>query len=429
MQTYVSPSKSEWIGLCRRYFPNPQELETIVNAIINEVKANGDQALFKLTKKYDKVDLLEFKVPTDSIEKLTSSIPASLKESIAIAKYNIEKFHNCSIPDERKIETTKGVFCWSKRVPIEKVGLYIPGGTAPLFSSILMLGIPAMIAGCKEIILCSPPNKEGLLSPVVLYTARLLGIENIYALGGAQAIAAMAYGTESVPSVDKIFGPGNSFVTKAKELVSKSTVAIDMPAGPSEVLIIADESADPEFLAADLLAQAEHGPDSQVMIVSNSMDILQKTQLAIATQIKNLPRKNIAEQALSHSRSIYFKNINRCFEFSNEYAPEHLILSLHNALSHIDKITNAGSVFLGKYSCESAGDYASGTNHTLPTNANAKAYSGVSVESFQKKITFQRITKEGLQKLGPHIEILADAEGLQAHKNAVSIRLKKIKNV
>jgi len=428
MKEYFEPNKSDWSKLCHRNISNPEKIASIVGSIIKEVKTDGDEALFKLTERHDKVLLSNFKVQADTLQNAHTLIPAALKQSIAIAKANIEKFHSYTDKAAVKIETTKGVQCWSKRVPIEKVGLYIPGGTAPLFSSILMLGIPAKIAGCKEIILCSPPDEKGKLSPVVLYTAQLLGIEHVYTIGGAQAIAAMTYGTESIPAVYKIFGPGNSFVTMAKEQVS-STVAIDMPAGPSEVLIIADESAEPEFVAADLLAQAEHGIDSQVMLVSNSKDILQKTKKTIAAQLELLPRKSIAIQALTNSRSIYFDKLNTCFEFSNEYAPEHLILALEDASLHIDAIKNAGSVFLGNYSCESAGDYASGTNHTLPTNANARAYSGVSVESFQKKITFQSISEEGLKNLGPHIEIMAEAEGLQAHKNAVSIRLKKITNV
>jgi histidinol dehydrogenase len=355
-------------------------------------------------------------------------VPQELKNAIKVSKKNIGSFHSAQLLSEPVVETIKGVRCWRKSVAIEKVGLYVPGGSAPLFSTLLMLGVPAKLAGCKEIIVCTPPGKDGRVSPVILYTARLIGITEIFKVGGAQAIAAMAYGTESIPKVYKIFGPGNQYVTKAKELVQQDGVAIDMPAGPSEVLVIADYQANPEFIAADLLSQAEHGPDSQVIMLSNDQGLLERVKFEVDKQIKFLPRKNIALKALENSKLILLATIDDCIEFSNLYAPEHLIINTSDANSIAQNIRNAGSVFLGNFSCESAGDYASGTNHTLPTNGFAKNYSGISTESFLKKITYQEISAEGIKKLGPTIELMAEAELLAGHKNAVSIRLKSLKN-
>ena len=352
-----------------------------------------------------------------------------LKNAIALAKSNIEKFHRSQIYTERKVETTEGVQCWRKSVAIDKVGLYIPGGSAPLFSTILMLAIPAKLVGCKEIIVCTPANTHGEINPAILYTCQLLGLKNVFKLGGSQAIAAMACGTETVPSVYKIFGPGNQFVTKAKELVQQMGVAIDIPAGPSELLVIADQTCNPSFVAADLLSQAEHGADSQVILLSDDRDVISQVNQQLAIQLQELPRKELAVKALENSRAISFNTFADCIEFSNQYAPEHLIIASESALDSVENITNAGSVFLGNYSCESAGDYASGTNHTLPTNSFARNYSGVSIDSFVKKITFQNINKNGIENIGPAIEIMAEAEELYAHKNAVTLRLNEIRNV
>jgi histidinol dehydrogenase len=393
------------------------------------VKINKDSALLKYSEKFDKVVLESIEVTQSEIEFTNNQINQDLKDAINLAKQNIEVFHASQKEEKKIIETTKGVKCWRQSVGIEKVGLYIPGGTAPLFSTILMLGIPAKLAGCKEIILCTPPNKEGNINPAILYTANLIGINKIYKVGGAQAVAAMAYGTETIPQVYKIFGPGNQFVTKAKELIQQEGVAIDMPAGPSEVLVIADKMSNAEFIAADLLSQAEHGADSQVILLSDDDEIIKKTNSELEKQLKQLPRQEIATEALKISRSILLNSIDECVEFSNLYAPEHLIFATNNASDYINKIINAGSVFLGKYSCESAGDYASGTNHTLPTNGYAKSYSGVSLDSFVKKITFQNLDKEGIKTIGPAIELMAEAEELIAHKNAVTVRLKSINNV
>jgi len=369
----------------------------------------------------------EFQINQDEIIKAQSLVPQALQEAIQLAYRNIYTFHETQLMQEKRISTSSGVECWRESRAIEKVGLYIPGGSAPLFSTVLMLGIPAKIAGCQSLVICSPPDKNGSIDPSILYTANLVGCKQIYKVGGAQAIAAMSYGTETIPKVDKIFGPGNQFVTKAKELVREVGIAIDMPAGPSEVLVIADKTAQPPFLAADLLSQAEHGPDSQVILLSDDPNILEETLEQIEIQVSNLPRKNIAMEALKNSRAILLADINRCLDFSNLYAPEHLIIASDDAEALSSKVLNAGSVFLGNYSCESAGDYASGTNHTLPTNAYARTYSGVSVDSFIKKITFQKIEAEGLFNIGPAIEIMAQAEGLMAHKEAVSIRLKKLR--
>ena len=429
MRVYKNPNKSDWNTLVKRPILEQQDLDDIVIDILKDVKNNKDQALFKYAEKFDKTKLDTIQIDANEIETAKNQIPQDLKNAINLAKQNIETFHKSQKEKEQIIETTKGVKCWRRSVGIEKVGLYIPGGSAPLFSTILMLGIPAQLAGCKEIILCSPPNKEGHINPAILYTANLVGISKIYKVGGAQAIAAMAYGTESIPQVYKIFGPGNQFVTKAKELIQQQGVAIDMPAGPSEVLVIADKTSNPEFVAADLLSQAEHGADSQVILVSDDENIINQTIAELDKQLSQLPRKAIASKALKVSRAIQLNSINECIEFSNLYAPEHLIIATDNASDYIEHITNAGSVFLGKYSCESAGDYASGTNHTLPTNGYARNYSGVSLDSFVKKITFQNLNKEGIKNIGPTIELMAKAEGLDAHKNAVTLRLKQINNV
>ena len=424
MKVFKYPHKTEWQRLALRPTLEQKDLDDVVVNILKDVKVNKDLALKKYSEKFDKVVLGNFEVTQSEIVFANKQISQDLKDAINLAKQNIEIFHASQKEEKKIIETTKGVKCWRQSVGIEKVGLYIPGGSAPLFSTILMLGIPAKLAGCKEVILCTPPNKEGMINPAILYTANLVGITKIYKVGGAQAIAAMAYGTETIPQVYKIFGPGNQFVTKAKELIQQEGVAIDMPAGPSEVLVIADKTSNPEFIAADLLSQAEHGADSQVILVSDDEEIISRTITELERQLNKLPRKAIATEALKNSRAILLNSIDECVEFSNLYAPEHLIFATDDASDHIEKITNAGSVFLGKYSCESAGDYASGTNHTLPTNGYAKNYSGVSLDSFVKKITFQNLNKEGIKTIGPAIELMAEAEELFAHKNAVSLRLK-----
>ena len=386
------------------------------------------ELFYEYTAQFDKAKLSSLLVTDQEIEIAKSVISKELKDAIAVAKRNIEIFHKSQESQESIIETTAGVKCWRKSVGIEKVGLYIPGGSAPLFSTILMLAIPAKLAGCSEIILCTPPDSNGVINPAILYTATLIGVTKIFKVGGAQAIAAMTYGTETITQVYKIFGPGNQFVTKAKELVQQNGVAIDMPAGPSEVLIIADDSCNASFVASDLLSQAEHGADSQVILLSNSEDVISQVNSELEKQVIELPRSAVAQQALSNSSSILLDNIPDCIEFSNQYAPEHLIIASDNSEEYVDQIINAGSVFLGNYSCESAGDYASGTNHTLPTNGFARNYSGVSLDSFVRKITFQKINEIGIQTIGPSIEIMAEAEQLFAHKNAVTLRLKEIQN-
>ncbi len=429
MNLYKYPKTEQWPELSKRPVIEKGILDNIVETILNEVSLNKDQALYLFTEQFDAVKLKQMDVTGIEIDLANNKVSKELKSAINIAKQNIEKFHAAQKEKKEIIESTRGVKCWRKSVGIEKVGLYIPGGSAPLFSTILMLGIPAKLAGCKEVILCTPPDKKGEINPAILYTANLAGITKIFKVGGAQAIAAMAFGTETIPGVDKIFGPGNQFVTKAKELVQQKGVAIDMPAGPSEVLIIADETSKPEFIAADLLSQAEHGADSQVVLLSDNRLMIDQSISEVEKQVDQLPGKSIASEALKNSMVILLNNIDECIEFSNMYAPEHLIIASENASYYTDKIINAGSVFLGNYSCESAGDYASGTNHTLPTNGHAKSYSGVSLDSFVKKITFQKLSKEGLKTLGPAIEVMAEAEGLYGHKNAVTIRLKSISNV
>jgi histidinol dehydrogenase len=424
-----NPAQKDWVDLAKRPTINDEELTQSVGAILNSVKERGDDALFDFSKKFDDTTLEEIAVSKDDLINAKNNVPHDLQLAIAMAKSNIEKFHTAQVTEVEKIETSPGVFCWRKNVAIEKVGLYIPGGSAPLFSSILMLAIPAILAGCDKIVLCTPANKSGEIHPAILFTADILGIDTIYKIGGAQAIAALAYGTESVLKVNKIFGPGNQYVTKAKSLVQESGVAIDMPAGPSEVLVIADKFSKPEFVAADLLSQAEHGPDSQVILLSDDEEVLIECIAAVERQINDLPRRDIAIQALEHSRAILLSSIEECIEFSNIYAPEHLILAIDESEKMADKVVNAGSVFLGNYSCESVGDYASGTNHTLPTNGYATAYSGVSLDSFVKKITFQKLTEQGIQSIGPATETMAAAEGLEAHKNAVTVRLNDLKDV
>jgi histidinol dehydrogenase len=422
MQILVNQDRSNWAELLKRPVLDYSALKEQVGLVLNAVQLNGDIAVKTYTKQFDGVDIENNRVENAEIDNAFNQIPDELKKAIQLAAKNISSFHQKQITDPEIIETMPGITCWRKSVGIEKVGLYIPGGTAPLFSTILMLGIPAKIAGCKEIILCSPPDKNGLLHPAILYAAHLVGINKVYKVGGVQAIAAMAYGTASIPKVDKIFGPGNQYVTTAKQMIQQTGVAIDMPAGPSEVCVLADDSAEPSFVAADLLSQAEHGTDSQVLLVSNSTILVQKVNLEIAKQLQTLPRKDIAKKALENSKAIVVGDMNEAIDLVNEYAAEHLIIACANANRIAENIINAGSVFLGNYSPESVGDYASGTNHTLPTNGYAKAYSGVSVDSFVKKITFQQLTKDGLDSIAGAVELMAEAEGLQAHANAVRIR-------
>lgn len=426
MKVYNHPKKSTWSTILERPTMDTSSLEATVQSVLQDVKTNGDQAVKKYTFQFDKVDLATAKVSPEEVETAVDQLDTELKAAIITAQENIKNFHAQQSTKVEVVETMPGVRCWRKNVGIEKVGLYIPGGTAPLFSTVLMLGIPAKLANCKEIILCSPPQKDGSIHPAILFAANLVGITQIFKIGGVQAVAAMAYGTETVPQVFKIFGPGNQYVTAAKQLINKEGMAIDMPAGPSEVLVYADESSNADFVAADLLSQAEHGIDSQVVLISTDTTFIPKVQKALARQLATLPRQAIAEQALDHSVAVTVKDKGVALDIINEYAPEHLILATDDALAFAENIINAGSVFLGHYTPESVGDYASGTNHTLPTNGFAKAYSGVSLDSFVKKITFQQLSAEGLQNLGPTVEKMAAAEELQAHKEAVSIRLKNL---
>jgi len=428
MKIIRHPGRETWASLCNRPQYDRSGLEDTVAGILHRVKTEGDRALFQFSEKFDGIPLKKIRITNSDISRAVEFVPEDLRNAIGIARDNIEKFHRSQIKSEAPIETTKGVRCWRKSVPIEKVGLYIPGGTAPLFSTVLMLGIPAKIAGCSKRILCTPPGINGNVNPVILYAAFIAGVEDIFTIGGAQAIAAMAYGTESVPKVNKIFGPGNQYVTKAKEMVQLDGLHIDMPAGPSEVLVIADKDADPSFVAADLLSQAEHGTDSQVIMVTDSAGLLDNVKDETFSQLKYLPRSDIASKSLENSFLILLNSLPECMEFSNLYAPEHLIISTTDPLLLAERVTNAGSVFIGKYSCESAGDYASGTNHTLPTYGYARSFSGVSTESFMKKITFQELSPEGIRNLGPVIEKLAEAEQLTGHKNAVTLRLKSLEN-
>ena len=422
---FINPGKEQWAELTKRPAFDYAALEAIVQPVLQDVKETGDEAVKKYAAKFDKVQLQDLFVTAAEMEEAIAMVNEELKLAIQLSENNIRLFHESQKDAVQKITTTNGVVCWRKSVAIQNVGLYIPGGTAPLFSTILMLGIPAQIAGCSNIVMCTPSNAAGKVNPVILYTAQLLGIKNIFKIGGVQAIASMAYGTQTIPAVNKIFGPGNQYVTAAKQLVNREGIAIDMPAGPSELAVFADNSSIAAFVAADLLSQAEHGTDSQVLLVATSTQIIKEVNSQIDIQLKELPRKEIAAAALKHSRFIVFENEKTAFDFLNDYAPEHLIIASENALELCEQVINAGSVFLGNYSPESAGDYASGTNHTLPTNGFAKAYSAVSVDSFVKKITFQQLSETGIQNIGPSIELMATAEGLQAHKNAVTLRIKK----
>jgi histidinol dehydrogenase len=425
MQKHINPNRQNWEELTQRPSTEQVSLTDLVNQVFGEIRKDGDNAVKKFSLLFDKVELESFAVTQKAFNAASDKVPVELKAAIQLAKSNIEKFHAAQAETPKIIETAKGVECWRESRGIETVGIYIPGGTAPLFSTVLMLGIPAKLAGCKNIVLCSPPDKNGEINPAILYSAELVGITAVFSVGGIQAIAAMAFGTESIPKVDKIFGPGNQYVTAAKQAAQQLGIAIDMPAGPSEVLIIADKTCNPEFVAADLLSQAEHGIDSQVILLSDNEIEVDKILSELNHQLQALPRKQIAEKALKNSKAIVLKTINECVEFSNIYAPEHLILAVNEPRKLIPQITKAGSVFLGNYSCESAGDYASGTNHTLPTNGYARSYSGVSLDSFVTKITFQELSKQGIRNIGPAIELMAEAEQLFAHKNAVTLRLRE----
>ena len=427
MNKIYNPKRENWKSVLERPTQTVADIEGTVNTIFREVEEGGDRVLKKYTKQFDKVSLERFLVSTVEIEEAKALVSKELKAAIQLAMNNIEIFHKAQITDRVEVETINGVKCWQEKRPIQKVGLYIPGGTAPLFSTILMLAVPANIAGCTEVILCSPPNLEGKINAAILYTAALCGVTKIYKVGGIQAIAAMTFGTESIPSVYKIFGPGNQYVTVAKQIATKHGVAIDMPAGPSELLVVADDTADAAFVASDLLSQAEHGIDSQVILVSTSKNMIDLVAEEVQKQIKALPRKEIAQKAIDNSKLIYVDDDQTAIDLINRYAPEHYIVCVENENFYIDNTFNAGSVFIGNYTPESAGDYASGTNHTLPTNGYAKQYSGVNLDSFMKSMTFQKISKGGIQEIGTAIEIMAEAEGLQAHKNAVTLRLNSLK--
>ena len=424
---FIQPDKSTWGTLLMRPALEQVELSAKVQEIMEAVRAQGEEAVINYTEQFDQVKLRSIRVTADQIKAAADELTPALKTAMQIAKTNIEVFHQTQWQKTEQVETMPGVWCWRKSVGIDKVGIYIPGGTAPLFSTVLMLGVPAQLAGCKEVILCTPPNTEGNINPAILYAASLVGIEKIFSVGGVQAIAAMTYGTSSVPKVYKIFGPGNQYVTAAKQFAQQQGIAIDMPAGPSEVCVYADDTCEPSFVAADLLSQAEHGVDSQVLLVASNEELVKKIQKEIDQKLSHLPRKKMAEEALKNSKAIVINTPEIAIELINEYAPEHLILAIDKAAWWAEKITNAGSVFIGNYSPESVGDYASGTNHTLPTNGYAKAYSGVSVDSFVKKITFQQLTANGLQLLGPTVIEMAEAENLQAHSNAVAVRLQSLK--
>lgn len=422
------PHKSQWSALLKRPASDLPSLEPIVYPILQAVKSRGDAALREYSKKFDLTSPDSFLVSDDERLQAARHISRQLSEAIELAKQNIETFHRSQKEEVKHVETMPGVICWRKSVAIQKVGLYIPGGSAPLFSSLLMLGAPAILAGCRDIVICSPPRTDGSVHPAILYTAELLGIRTIFKAGGVQAIAAMAYGTETIPSVYKIFGPGNAYVTAAKQLVSRDGIAIDLPAGPSEVAILCDHTSNPAYVAADLLSQAEHGPDSQVLLVSTCENVLTQVLRQMELQLHELPRQSIARRAIQNSKAILLSTPTECIDLINDYAPEHLILACADAPALAEQVVNAGSVFIGHYSCESAGDYASGTNHTLPTGGFARAYSGVSLDSFVRKITFQHITPEGLQRIGPPIESMALAENLHAHAKAVSLRLQSLQN-
>ena len=427
MKKILYPNQAEWAEILKRPVLNMETLRGTVCEVLDKVKAEGDKAVIEYEARFDKVQLESLAVTDAEMKEAEAQVPIELKVAILLAQRNIYTFHKKQKFEGKKVETMEGVTCWQKAVGIEKVGLYIPGGTAPLFSTVLMLAVPAKVAGCKEIVLCTPPNKEGKINPAILYAAQVSGVSKIFKAGGVQAIGAMAYGTESVPKVYKIFGPGNQYVMAAKQQVSLHDVAIDMPAGPSEVEVIADETANPAFVAADLLSQAEHGVDSQVVLITTSEKLLNEVEYEVQHQLARLPRWEMAEKSLANSKLILVKDMEEAIAMTNEYAPEHLIIETSNYMELAERVVNAGSVFLGSYTPESAGDYASGTNHTLPTNGYAKAYSGVSLDSFIRKITFQEINREGIQNIGPAIEVMAANEQLDAHKNAVSVRLASLK--
>lgn len=426
MKTHNNPSQNKWQKLVQRPMIRQQKLMKTVEKMFYDIHRKGDKAVLKYGQKFDYPVQQTLSVSIETIEEASKTISDELKKAIHLAHKNIKTFHSSQQEEILKVETSSGILCWREARAIERVGIYVPGGSAPLFSTVLMLAVPAKIAGCKEIVLCTPPNENGKIDPAILYTALLVGVTKIFAVGGIQAIGAMTFGTESIPKVDKVFGPGNQYVMAAKRMAQYFGTAIDMPAGPSEVLVIADETCYPDFVAADLLSQAEHGTDSQVILLSNNKKVIKEVKMEIEKQLAKLPRQQMAAQALKNSRTIFFKTIDECIAFSNEYAPEHLILAVENPTFMSRNVKNAGSVFLGHYSCESAGDYASGTNHTLPTSGFAKAHSGVSLDSFVKKITFQQLSKEGLANIGNAIEIMAETEELFAHKNAVTIRLQHI---
>ena len=423
MNKIYNPKPETWSTLLERPTKTVDDIEATVKEIFKEVQKKGDEAITKYTSLFDGVAVDNLEVTPEEINEAIASIPQELQDAIQLAKSNIEKFHTAQKNTRVSVETTPGVACWQEKRPIQKIGLYIPGGTAPLFSTVLMLAVPANISGCKEIVLCSPPDKKGKINPAILYAAQLCGVTKILKVGGIQAIAGLTFGTASIPKVYKIFGPGNQFVTVAKQLATQFGVAIDMPAGPSELLIVADDTAVPAFVASDLLSQAEHGIDSQVILVSTSKDLIDAVETEIQTQLEVLPRKAIATKAIENSKLIYVENDQIALDLIDEYGPEHFIICAKNEDFYVNNIGNAGSVFIGNYTPESAGDYASGTNHTLPTNGYAKNYSGVNLDSFLKSMTFQKITAEGIQNIGPAIELMAEAEGLQAHKNAVTLRL------
>ena len=426
MNTIINPNKTDWSEILKRPTQTVDDIETTVTQIFDDVSRNGDKAIAKYTELFDGCELASTAVTTEEIEKTSALVSEELKKAIQQAKSNIYAFHKAQKTETVSVETVKGVKCWQEKRPIEKVGLYIPGGTAPLFSTILMLVVPAQIAGCKEIVLCTPPNSKGEVANEILYTAQLCGVTKIIKVGGIQAIAGLTFGTETIPQVYKIFGPGNQFVTVAKQISTKFGVAIDMPAGPSELLIVADDTSNPAYVASDLLSQAEHGTDSQVILVSTSKQLIEEVSNEVEVQLNDLPRKDIATKAIANSKLIYVENDEIALEMINQYGPEHFILCVENEDLYVNRIANAGSVFIGNYTPESAGDYASGTNHTLPTNGFSKAYSGVNLDSFTKAITFQKISKEGILNIGNTIELMAEAEGLHAHKNAVTLRLKDL---
>ena len=424
IQVILHPGKEDYQALLSRPHKDAADLGATVASVLDDVRMEGDNAVLRYEAKFDKAELSSLAVTEEELQEAEALVSEELKQSINLAHANIHRFHEAQRMQPVCVETAPGVYCWQKSVAIEKVGLYIPGGTAPLFSTVLMLATPAKIAGCADIVLCSPPSPQGKLHPAILYAAKVAGVNRIYKCGGVQAIGAMAYGTETVPKVSKIFGPGNQYVTCAKQQVSMTDVAIDMPAGPSEVAIVADMTCHPEYVAADMLSQAEHGMDSQSILFTDNEEVARAVLAEVEKQLEALPRKEMASSSLGHSRIVVLHDMEEAFEICNQYAPEHLILAMDTALDWADRIVNAGSVFLGHYSCESAGDYASGTNHTLPTSGYAKAYSGVNLDSFCRKITFQHLTREGIESIGRAVEVMAEAESLDAHRNAMTLRMK-----